>query len=336
MLSSLTGTDAQRRFLETGFANARALADVGLVYAMENHRRGAELFKWLYGTESPELTRTSVTTFLRGISENATPVLGEPRGGSEPQNVDVVSLAPLVAPDGTGDAPQAEYLADTRTQVVYCTLDRLRLGAPGKSDAARVFDTATKEFLRLLRGPVDESELTDEEKAKLAEEQRKAEDDKAITECKINFAYSNTAGDPNHPDVLQMCPWFLTYAMQQHAQFAGQFDSSKMASMVNLLRLDKAVTKALLTPIDLFSLFDKVLVHECRKLSTTRGQKGAQRNADSVALFASAAGLIERGITVNIDGSLTLPDAAAPAAPADTTREKDWDPQALPPDFEKR
>lgn len=92
---------------------------------------------------------------------------------------------------------------------------------------------------------------------------------------------------------------------------------------------------------------------QCRKLSSDRGEKGAQHNAgkklhlrghlkrrpsdfspnkmlfkDSVALFASASGLIQRGITVNIDGSLTLPGEPAPP---DTTVEKDWDPQHLPP-----
>lgn len=70
--------------------------------------------------------------------------------------------------------------------------------------------------------------------------------------------------DANEPDTLQICPWFLDYAMKQSAQFQGQFKPGKIASMIASLKLDRLATWVAYTPIDLFQLFDKVMVHEVR------------------------------------------------------------------------
>lgn len=66
------------------------------------------------------------------------------------------------------------------------------------------------------------------------------------------------------PDVIQICPWFLEYAMAQDAQFPSQFDTGKMGAMISKLKLDKLITRLFYTPIDLFQLFEKILLHEVR------------------------------------------------------------------------
>ncbi|SPO03656.1 uncharacterized protein DNG_06339 [Cephalotrichum gorgonifer] len=132
--------------------------------------------------------------------------------------------------------------------------------------------------------------------------------------------------DQDQPDTIQICPWFLDYAMQQKAQFRGQFKPGKIATMITKLKLDRLATWVAYTPVDLFQLFDKVIVHElshtraggqlddvggfsgygwknCRRLSTNRGDDGPHRNADTVALFTSICGLIGENGMVHEDGT---------------------------------
>ena len=70
------------------------------------------------------------------------------------------------------------------------------------------------------------------------------------------------------PDVIQICPWFLDYAMHKNAQYQDQFSPGRMAKMIADRKWDEWITNTRYTPIDLFQLFDKVIVHEVR---ATRG-----------------------------------------------------------------
>ncbi|PON19215.1 hypothetical protein C2W62_03920 [Candidatus Entotheonella serta] len=74
----------------------------------------------------------------------------------------------------------------------------------------------------------------------------------------------NMDEDSDKPDIIQICPWFLDYAMKQDIQFQGQFKAGRTASMIVNLELDKLATWLKYTPIDLFQLFDKVMIHEVR------------------------------------------------------------------------
>lgn len=79
------------------------------------------------------------------------------------------------------------------------------------------------------------------------------------------FAFVPDVEDENEqPDTLQICPWFLDYAMKQDAQFQSKFSAGKVAWMIKNFKLDRLATWIAYTPIDLFQLFDKVLVHEVR------------------------------------------------------------------------
>ncbi len=42
------------------------------------------------------------------------------------------------------------------------------------------------------------------------------------------------------------------------------FEPGKFASMIDTLKLDRLATWVKYTPVDLFALFDKVMVHEVR------------------------------------------------------------------------
>lgn len=87
---------------------------------------------------------------------------------------------------------------------------------------------------------------------------------KAKFQCTTALAWTivpeETAVDK--PDILQICPWFLDYAMKQSNQFQSQFKPGQIASMIVNLKLDRFAAWVLYTPIDLFQLFDKVMVHE--------------------------------------------------------------------------
>lgn len=66
------------------------------------------------------------------------------------------------------------------------------------------------------------------------------------------------------PDTLQLCPWFLDYGMKSEVQFQSQLEPGKIGTMIAKLKLDELATWVFYTPIDLFQLFDKVMVHEVR------------------------------------------------------------------------
>ena len=89
---------------------------------------------------------------------------------------------------------------------------------------------------------------------------------KSKLDCSLAMAYTLVPDeeDANEPDTLQICPWFLDYAMKQNAQFQSQFSAGKTATMITNLKLDRLVTWAVYTAIDLFQLFDKIIVHEVR------------------------------------------------------------------------
>ena len=70
--------------------------------------------------------------------------------------------------------------------------------------------------------------------------------------------------DETKPDIIQMCPWFIDYAMKQRVQWQTQIDGGKIGSMISNLKLDKFATWAMYTPIDLFQLYEKVIVHEVK------------------------------------------------------------------------
>ena len=70
--------------------------------------------------------------------------------------------------------------------------------------------------------------------------------------------------DGSKPDIIQMCPWFLDYAMEQNVQWQTQIKGGKLGSMISNLKMDKFATWAMYTPVDLFQLYEKVIVHEVR------------------------------------------------------------------------
>lgn len=87
---------------------------------------------------------------------------------------------------------------------------------------------------------------------------------RAKFDCTHALAWTIVPDDQEKPDTLQLCPWFLDYAMKQNAQFQGQFEAGKIGTMIKNLKLDRLAAWILYTPVDLFQLFDKVLVHEVR------------------------------------------------------------------------
>lgn len=84
------------------------------------------------------------------------------------------------------------------------------------------------------------------------------------------FAWTLVPTDGKKTDIMQMCPWFLDYAMKQKVQWQTQIGSARIGAMISKLKLDKFTTWAKYTPIDLFQLYEKVPVHE---VGTQRYQK---------------------------------------------------------------
>ena len=52
--------------------------------------------------------------------------------------------------------------------------------------------------------------------------------------------------------------------MKQRAQFTGQYKTGVIGTMIKMLWLDKIATWVRYTPVDLFQLFEKVIIHEVR------------------------------------------------------------------------
>ncbi|KAK2601891.1 hypothetical protein QQS21_004578 [Conoideocrella luteorostrata] len=213
-------------------------------------------------------------------------------------NKDLQGIADAATPvhgEPTGRGPRD---ADVR---VYCTHKRLKVGVPAEDGSERTFDTAIKEYLR------------------------------SRFDCATALAFTILPHNRFEPDSLQVCPWFLAYAIKQDFQFQNQFRPGVLGSMISALKLDRLATWVKYTPVDLLQLFDKVMVHElshtrrggktvdvggykgygwknCRTLSTKRGGENVpQNNADSIALFTSISGLINQGGMVNADGTFTSP-----------------------------
>lgn len=55
--------------------------------------------------------------------------------------------------------------------------------------------------------------------------------------------------EQQQPDTLQLCPWFIDYAMNQDANFQGEFESGKIAITNSTLKLDRLATWGLYTPL---------------------------------------------------------------------------------------
>lgn len=68
------------------------------------------------------------------------------------------------------------------------------------------------------------------------------------------------------PDVIQICPWFLKYAISKKTKLLTELKARRLPSWVNNIGLDRVVTLFKYTPIDLFMLFEKVMVHEVRPM----------------------------------------------------------------------
>lgn len=86
------------------------------------------------------------------------------------------------------------------------------------------------------------------------------------------FAYTQNrnkepaAYEDSDYEQLQLCPSFIQWAMKQHAQFKDDVKPGKLVSVFKFLI--PRVGKWWYTPIDVVSLFDKVLLHEvCLSLS---------------------------------------------------------------------
>lgn len=134
-----------------------------------------------------------------------------------------------------------------------------------------------------------------------------------IIDCVYNLAYTYNPRNILTHSQLQVCPWFLEYAMKKDPAFQDAVQRTLWGKIMS--GVTRIVKKAGYTDVDVLSLIDKVLLHElthmkgagstldvggiggygwknCRKLSTVRTDVGAKRygpekNADSIALFAS-------------------------------------------------
>ncbi|KAF2002591.1 hypothetical protein P154DRAFT_532821 [Amniculicola lignicola CBS 123094] len=205
---------------------------------------------------------------------------------------------------------------------VYCNTDRLKFKAGVKP---KFYDPDSQELLSIT--------------------------DTGGIMCSGSLAYAWVPTNPAMPSIIQICPWFLEYGMEKDPQFQSRIEPGIVARLA--LKLDEYITGKWYTPIDLFGLFDKVLVHEmthtragmethdvngfggygwkaCRKLSTVRepvtsGIMGPERNADTFALFVSACNLQSRGAMVQENGTFTLP----PATKAKARRAMAPNPSAL-------
>ncbi|OCK74168.1 hypothetical protein K432DRAFT_311268, partial [Lepidopterella palustris CBS 459.81] len=74
------------------------------------------------------------------------------------------------------------------------------------------------------------------------------------------FAYTQRPRRIDRYDQIQICPWFLEYAMKDSYRFKNDVKADLLARMA--LKLDELVTDKWYTPVDLIMLFDKVTLHE--------------------------------------------------------------------------
>ncbi|KAN0079160.1 hypothetical protein V8E54_004374 [Elaphomyces granulatus] len=164
--------------------------------------------------------------------------------------------------------------------------------------------------------------------------------------CNVPTLAWTIYGDGHTWSQIQLCPWFLDYAMKKSGNPAYTTEISKsLWSKIDRFAFTVANSGR---PIDLVSLFDATMIHEithvgaggllttevmvpgkipgtkksaygwkrCRKLATQRTNAdgsvlGPEWNADSLSTLATAIYIIEdRGGVVNEDGSFSTPPAA--------------------------
>ncbi|KAI4862726.1 hypothetical protein F4820DRAFT_14861 [Hypoxylon rubiginosum] len=137
--------------------------------------------------------------------------------------------------------------------------------------------------------------------------------------CGRAFMYTQTFA--NHWDVIQVCPWFLQYAMGK--KFQTKKDITSLRAYLAVKGLDTWITNKKYTPIDLMSLWDKAMLHEmmhttpggfkddiggfdgygwknCKGLA---GDGSGKNNADSWALFGSALYWFSQGSPIDENGN---------------------------------
>ena len=91
---------------------------------------------------------------------------------------------------------------------------------------------------------------------------------------KPTFAYT-VAMDPSRrergADQITICPWFLAYELKKkfHTLDGHETSSGLLSTFVGQLaaKSDEWVAKLAYTKVDLFALFEKVMLHEVRWLS---------------------------------------------------------------------
>ncbi|PKY00046.1 hypothetical protein P168DRAFT_285561 [Aspergillus campestris IBT 28561] len=136
----------------------------------------------------------------------------------------------------------------------------------------------------------------------------------------------------NTPSQLQLCPWFIEWMQGINIKNVHKVD--KKSVFWKILSKGLVKMKAVLTPMDVASLLDKVILHElthtrnagesddvdgpsfktvkytwkrCRELAREGPddvQRESQVNADSIALAGSAIRFIKEGNEVKEDGSI--------------------------------
>lgn len=83
----------------------------------------------------------------------------------------------------------------------------------------------------------------------------------------------------NKWDAIQVCPWFIKYARSKPRH--TKVDLTSIRATMALAGLDRLITNAFYTPIDLMSLWDKSMLHEM--MHTTPG--GAMNDVDEASSY---------------------------------------------------
>lgn len=81
---------------------------------------------------------------------------------------------------------------------------------------------------------------------------------KTGTDCAAAFAYTYRA--KHKPNFIQMCPWFLEYAKEK--QWRTGESIKNVRAKLAVKGADQWITNRKYTPVDLLSLWDKVMLHE--------------------------------------------------------------------------
>ncbi|KAJ5216528.1 uncharacterized protein N7498_002935 [Penicillium cinerascens] len=145
-------------------------------------------------------------------------------------------------------------------------------------------------------------------------------------------AYTEVPKDRKKPSQVQLCPWFLNWMKSKDTKSLKEAEAKGLFWRAISKGLSK--THMLLTPIDVTSLLDKVILHElthtrvggesvdvdgpsfltvrygwnrCRKLAqegSSDPSRQAQVNADSIALCGSAIRYIKEGKRVKKNGDV--------------------------------